>query len=92
MIRWILCLSFLLSHQEKQKKTWQVTVHGKQTIQELIDIINTDPRRGYGHEKVLTSIKVDGFTMDMLNKKDYQNTLALVRETLKNIDHSVLAR
>ncbi len=44
---------------------------GKHTIQELIDIVNQDPRRGYGHEKVLTSIKVDDFTMDNLNKKEY---------------------
>lgn len=44
---------------------------GKSTIQELIDKVNSDPRRGYGHEKVLTSIKVDDFTMDMLNKKEY---------------------
>lgn len=44
---------------------------GKHTIQELIDIVNQDPRRGYGHEKVLTSIKVDDFTMDILNKKEY---------------------
>lgn len=44
---------------------------GKHSIQELIDIVNTDPRRGYGHEKVLTSIKVDDFTMDILNKKEY---------------------
>lgn len=44
---------------------------GKHTIQELIDNVNQDPRRGYGHEKVLTSIKVDDFTMDILNKKEY---------------------
>ncbi len=44
---------------------------GKHTVQELIDIVNSDPRRGYGHEKVLTAIKVDGFTMDMLAKKAY---------------------
>lgn len=44
---------------------------GKHTIQQLIDIVNQDPRRGYGHEKVLTSIKVDDFTMDILNKKAY---------------------
>jgi cyanophycin synthetase len=48
-----------------------VTGDGKHTIQELIDIVNADPRRGYGHEKVLTSIKIDGFTMDMLSKKEY---------------------
>jgi len=48
-----------------------VTGDGTHTIQELIDIVNSDPRRGYGHEKVLTSIKVDAFTMDILDKKGY---------------------
>lgn len=48
-----------------------VTGDGVHTIQELIDIVNSDPRRGYGHEKVLTAIKVDAFTMDMLAKKEY---------------------
>jgi len=42
---------------------------GVHTIQELIDIVNKDPRRGYGHEKVLTSIKIDDFTMNILSKK-----------------------
>lgn len=44
---------------------------GKHTVQQLIDIVNQDPRRGYGHEKVLTAIKIDDFTMDMLTKKGY---------------------
>ncbi|MBL7692741.1 MAG: cyanophycin synthetase [Flavipsychrobacter sp.] len=44
---------------------------GVHTVQQLIDIVNSDPRRGYGHEKVLTAIKVDSFTMDMLSKKGY---------------------
>ena len=44
---------------------------GMHTIQQLIDIVNSDPRRGYGHEKVLTAIKIDDFTMDMLAKKEY---------------------
>lgn len=44
---------------------------GKSTIQQLIDKVNSDPRRGYGHEKVLTSIKVDDFTMNILEKKGY---------------------
>lgn len=48
-----------------------VTGDGKHTIQELIDIVNKDPRRGYGHEKVLTSIKVDDFTNNILTKKEY---------------------
>lgn len=39
---------------------------GKLTIQQLIDQVNKDPRRGYGHEKVLTAIKVDENTMSIL--------------------------
>ena len=41
---------------------------GVHTIQELVDIVNLDPRRGYGHEKVLTSIKIDANTMEVLTK------------------------
>ncbi len=48
-----------------------VTGDGVHNIQELIDIVNSDPRRGYGHEKVLTNIKVDQFTRDILDKKGY---------------------
>lgn len=42
---------------------------GKHTVKQLIDIVNSDPRRGYGHEKVLTSIKVDDTTLTMLSEK-----------------------
>jgi len=48
-----------------------VTGNGKSTIQQLIDITNSDPRRGYGHEKVLTQITVDQFTHKMLDEKNY---------------------
>ena len=44
---------------------------GKNTIQYLIDETNKDPRRGYGHEKVLTQITVDGSTMKMLEDISY---------------------
>ncbi|MBS1658726.1 MAG: cyanophycin synthetase [Chitinophagales bacterium] len=47
-----------------------VTGDGKSTIQQLIDEVNKDPRRGYGHEKVLTSIKVDEFTLKILQEKN----------------------
>ena len=43
----------------------------KHTVQELIDIENQDPRRGYGHENVLTEIIVDRDTLDLLEKKGY---------------------
>lgn len=32
---------------------------GKHTIAELVDIVNQDPRRGIGHEKVLTMLEID---------------------------------
>lgn len=41
------------------------------TIQELIDKTNLDPRRGYGHENVLTQIDVDRDTEDLLEKMNY---------------------
>ena len=40
---------------------------GKRTIQQLIEETNKDPRRGYGHEKVLTQITIDQFTQKMLD-------------------------
>ncbi len=44
---------------------------GKNNIQWLIDETNKDPRRGYGHEKVLTQITVDQFTQKMLDDAGY---------------------
>lgn len=48
-----------------------VTGDGRSTIRELIDIVNKDPRRGYGHEKILTQINIDGMTMRVLELKGY---------------------
>ncbi len=45
--------------------------NGKLTVQELIDKENEDPKRGYGHENVLTEITVDRDTLDLLEKKEY---------------------
>ena len=36
-----------------------VTGDGEHTVRELVDLANQDPRRGIGHEKVLTRIKLD---------------------------------
>lgn len=41
---------------------------GKSTIQKLIDQVNSDPRRGYGHEKVLTQIDVNDLTLSILKE------------------------
>ncbi|MDQ4044077.1 MAG: cyanophycin synthetase, partial [Chloroflexota bacterium] len=41
---------------------------GKSTIAELIEQENADPRRGVGHEKILTRITVDSQTMEVLER------------------------
>lgn len=46
--------------------------NGKSTIQELIDETNADPRRGYGHENVLTQIEVDQQTQRCVKKAGYE--------------------
>ncbi|MBC5774869.1 cyanophycin synthetase [Pontibacter sp. KCTC 32443] len=43
-----------------------VTGDGVSTIKQLIDKENKDPRRGIGHEKVLTKIKIDQHTKNLL--------------------------
>lgn len=48
-----------------------VVGNGQNTIQELIDQENLDPRRGYGHENVLTEINVDRDTIELLEKLNY---------------------
>jgi cyanophycin synthetase len=45
--------------------------NGKATVAELIEKENRDPRRGYGHENVLTEISIDKETTDQLAKKNY---------------------
>ena len=42
-----------------QRMPAHVDGDGKQSLTELIEITNADPRRGIGHEKVLTRINVD---------------------------------
>jgi len=44
---------------------------GKSTIKELIDQTNADPRRGLGHEKVLTLIDIDGQTIRCITSSGY---------------------
>ncbi len=44
---------------------------GMHSIKELVEIVNNDPRRGIGHEKVLTQIKIDQASMDLLKAQGY---------------------
>ncbi|MFZ1617657.1 MAG: cyanophycin synthetase, partial [Flavobacteriales bacterium] len=43
---------------------------GKHTIEELVAEVNKDPRRGFGHENVLTQITIDGHTLELLQRRD----------------------
>ena len=45
---------------------------GTHTVAELVDVTNQDPRRGIGHEKVLTRIKVDSRAVDLVRKQGYE--------------------
>lgn len=45
---------------------------GKSTIQELIDVVNSDPRRGYGHENVLTKITTNDLTKKLIKDAGYK--------------------
>jgi cyanophycin synthetase len=44
---------------------------GKATIQELIDKVNSDPRRGFGHENVLTKITTNELTQNIIKDAGY---------------------
>jgi len=44
---------------------------GKSTVKELVDKVNTDPRRGYGHENVLTQITINDLTKNIIKAKGY---------------------
>src|SRR5215203_1827173 len=43
-----------------QRVPGHVVGDGQHTVAELVEIINRDPRRGVGHEKVLTRLEIDG--------------------------------
>lgn len=54
-----------------QRVPAHVIGNGKNNIQELIDITNEDPRRGYGHENVLTEITIDRTTERLIDNAGY---------------------
>lgn len=47
-----------------------VTGDGTHTVSQLIERENADPRRGVGHEKILTRIVVDSQTREVLDRDD----------------------
>ncbi len=55
---------------------------GKLTIQQLIDKTNDDPRRGYGHENVLTEITIDQQTERLIAAKNYTLETVLPKDEI----------
>jgi cyanophycin synthetase len=45
---------------------------GKKSVRQLVDQTNADPRRGIGHEKVLTRIKVDDAAEALVRAQGYE--------------------
>lgn len=45
--------------------------NGRLTIRELIDLTNQDPRRGEGHENVMTKIELDHGSWDLMERQGY---------------------
>ncbi len=45
---------------------------GRSSVEDLVELTNADPRRGVGHEKVLTRIKVDDAAVELLATQGYK--------------------
>jgi len=54
-----------------KREPGKVTGTGTHTIAQLIDLVNADPRRGIGHEKVLTRLDLDEQAHGLLAKLGY---------------------
>jgi len=54
-----------------KREPGHVVGDGKHTIEQLVDTINEDPRRGVGHEKVLTRLEFDHQAERLLKKIGY---------------------
>ncbi len=48
-----------------------VVGNGVHTISQLVDVVNLDPRRGVGHEKVLTRLELDSQAAMMMTRVGY---------------------
>jgi len=55
---------------------------GERTIEQLVAVVNSDPRRGIGHEKVLTRLELDAQAETMMAKKGVTKDTVLPRGEL----------
>jgi cyanophycin synthetase len=63
----------------------RVVGNGKSTIKQLVDEVNKDPKRGYGHEKVLTEISLDEMSLNIIKKKKYTIDTVLKKGEILNL-------
>lgn len=54
-----------------RREPGKVVGDGVHTVAQLVEIANQDPRRGIGHEKVLTRLAIDEQALRMLARKGY---------------------
>ena len=59
---------------------------GVHTVSQLVEVVNQDPRRGVGHEKVLTRIELDAQAETMLGRIGYD------KDSLPKVDEIVYLR
>jgi cyanophycin synthetase len=81
--RSVLVESFITGHDHRmlvvngelvavsKREPGKVVGDGVHTIRELVAIVNQDPRRGIGHEKVLTQLELDAQALGLLEKLGY---------------------
>ncbi len=55
---------------------------GVSTINQLVEKVNSDPRRGYGHEKILTQITIDYMTERVLELKGFNLETVLKKDEI----------
>ncbi|HEX3532081.1 MAG TPA: cyanophycin synthetase [Thermoanaerobaculia bacterium] len=60
-----------------QRVPGHVVGDGTHTIAELVDIVNRDPRRGVGHEKVLTRLELDPQALRLLEDAGHTEATVL---------------
>ena len=60
--------------------------NGKNTVQELVDQVNTDPRRGEGHATSLTKIRLDDIALARLS------SLGMTAESVPDVGERVVLR
>ena len=69
-----------------KREPGHVVGDGEHSIEQLVDIVNEDPRRGVGHEKVLTRLEFDHQAERLLRKTGYD------RHTVPAKDEKVYLR